>query len=318
MSDLSTCMPSDARFDPFPFDSTLYSHSNSNDVITSNISYNTINTCNYYSGEHMNTIDLSNSDLSILHLNACSLNKHSNNITNYLSILNHHFDVYAFSESWFQYDSDANLIDLDGYSSVNCVRQDRRGGGTSLFIKSDFNYRIRTDLTINCANCDSVFIEISTKAKSIVIGVVYKPEYVVYDDFYFQLSQTLTKISDEKNTCYIMGDFNLDLLKWDSNSNINKFINLFYSHDFFPCIDRPTRIKTNSFGKTSATLIDHIFTNDITKKLNSGILVTDLSDHFPIFTVSKGSRHTNLPQATVKQTRQFKPSNIKGLKMLSP
>ena len=53
-----------------------------------------------------------------------------------------------------------------------------------------------------------------------------------------------------------------------------------FKNSIFPIITRPTRIT-----RTSATSIDHILTNSIlTNKIHSGILQTDISDHFPIFT----------------------------------
>ena len=50
-----------------------------------------------------------------------------------------------------------------------------------------------------------------------------------------------------------------------------------------PLINRPTRISQNS-----ATLIDNIFTNNINtiEKDQQGILVTDITDRFPVFCVS--------------------------------
>ena len=48
----------------------------------------------------------------------------------------------------------------------------------------------------------------------------------------------------------------------------------------FPLINKPTRITNHS-----ATLIDNIFTNAFGINHNSGILVNDLSDHLPIFTI---------------------------------
>ena len=50
-------------------------------------------------------------------------------------------------------------------------------------------------------------------------------------------------------------------------------------HSMFPVIHYPTRVTINS-----ATLIDNIFTNDI-ENIDSGILLADISDHFPIFCV---------------------------------
>ena len=54
-----------------------------------------------------------------------------------------------------------------------------------------------------------------------------------------------------------------------------------YSYSLCPLILRPTRV-TNK----SETLIDNIFTNDFIDK-TSGILISDTSDHFPNFTISR-------------------------------
>ena len=51
-----------------------------------------------------------------------------------------------------------------------------------------------------------------------------------------------------------------------------------YSIGLYPLIDRPTRISNHSF-----TLIDNVFTNVTNHKVTSGILVSDITDHLPIF-----------------------------------
>uniref|UniRef100_A0A8C7YP82 Reverse transcriptase domain-containing protein n=1 Tax=Oryzias sinensis TaxID=183150 RepID=A0A8C7YP82_9TELE len=53
-----------------------------------------------------------------------------------------------------------------------------------------------------------------------------------------------------------------------------------YSISLFPKITRPSRI-TNQ----CVTLIDNIFTNDIENKTVNGLLINDISDHLPVFTV---------------------------------
>ena len=90
---------------------------------------------------------------------------------------------------------------------------------------------------------------------------------------------------------------------------------MLYSNIFFPCIDRPTRIKINNNGSFSASLIDNIITNDIDSKIKSGVLVTDLSDHFPTFTFTNNkSEHSTRSNASYQYKRQLKPTNIKGFK----
>ena len=82
-----------------------------------------------------------------------------------------------------------------------------------------------------------------------------------------------------------MGDYNINLLNVESHSLTADFNDLMYSHGLIPLITRPTRVTENS-----ATLIDNIFTNKILNTQEEsvqGILVTDISDHYPIFCVNK-------------------------------
>ena len=54
---------------------------------------------------------------------------------------------------------------------------------------------------------------------------------------------------------------------------------MIFSHSFFPLIHRPTRPASN-------TLIDNIFCNDSNiLPLCCGSLITDITDHYPIFCI---------------------------------
>jgi len=53
-----------------------------------------------------------------------------------------------------------------------------------------------------------------------------------------------------------------------------------YSNSLYPTLTRPTRITTHS-----ATLIDNIFTNVIDRPVSSGLIITDISDHLPVFAI---------------------------------
>ena len=109
--------------------------------------------------------------------------------------------------------------------------------------------------------------------KNIIIGVVYKPPKGLICSFNDFMHTILNKISCENKDGYIMGDFNIDLLK----SGSSDFINNVFSNNNFPTITKPTRV-----SDSSASLIDNIFTNSISLFV-PGILIADVSDHFPIF-----------------------------------
>ena len=63
-------------------------------------------------------------------------------------------------------------------------------------------------------------------------------------------------------------------------NSANLYINSILSHGAIPLITKPTRISNNS-----STIIDHIITNDLKHELQSFIVKSDLTDHYPIFCV---------------------------------
>ena len=67
----------------------------------------------------------------------------------------------------------------------------------------------------------------------------------------------------------------------NDNQHFSSYFDNVLSKGFFPRITLPTRI-----DPPSATLIDNIFTNDVTdeNKSTSGILINAISDHKMIFT----------------------------------
>ena len=65
----------------------------------------------------------------------------------------------------------------------------------------------------------------------------------------------MEKFSFVNKELYLLGDFNIDLLKTDDDANIDEFYNIISSNFIVPHITLPTRI--------TSTLIDNIFTNNL-------------------------------------------------------
>ena len=68
-------------------------------------------------------------------------------------------------------------------------------------------------------------------------------------------------------------------------------------------IDKATRITPKT-----ATLIDHIYSNIITKSVRSGILTFDISDHLPVFC---GEKFTSKFDSSCHLRRNVKTLNAK-------
>ena len=61
-------------------------------------------------------------------------------------------------------------------------------------------------------------------------------------------------LSCEKKEIILMGDFNINLLNYDSDKDTTNFVDTMYALSFYPTINTPTQITA-----TSKTLIDNIY-----------------------------------------------------------
>ena len=75
-----------------------------------------------------------------------------------------------------------------------------------------------------------------------------------------------------------MGDLNINLLNHTSHNATSNYLNTLLTHSLIPLITLPTRI-----NQTSATLLDHIFSNSDPESKEFGIIYSSLSDHLPVF-----------------------------------
>ncbi len=244
------------------------------------------NLCSYYNETQFNDLCMSLPPdiFSTFHLNIRSLSSNYDKFIHYLFSLKRDFSVIALSETWLT-EASGEIFKLPNYNVVHNVRKNRSGGGVSLFIHDDYEFRIRTDLSLKSdkVEVESVFVELFgvSGGRNIIIGVIYRPPDSVIKNFNDSLSSSLDLINKDGKLCYILGDFNINLFKHKSETLSGDFLNVLYSSYFSPLIHKSTRVNGNS-----ATLIDNILTNSLGKGMKSEVLYSDLSDHFPIFQYS--------------------------------
>ena len=119
-------------------------------------------------------------------------------------------------------------------------------GGALLYINKDINFKIRNDLKIyKYKELESVFIEIiNRKGKNTIVGCIYRHpcmEVTEFNDVFLQ--NILEKLSYENKEIIIMGDFNIDILKYDTNSDSATFLDNMCRRTY---IISPTRITPRS------------------------------------------------------------------------
>ena len=254
--------------------------------------------CSYYLEDLFNeklqsfACDLSQC-FSLCHINIRSIKANLSHFENYLQLLSIDFPVIAITETWLN-DITCDLYSLPGYNFTEQHRSDKCGGGVGIFVHDHMNYSERNDLSVFNEYCESLFIEVDRtnmiKEKNIVIGVIYRPPNTDIPHFIDIMKDTLDKIKNENKICYLVGDYNINLINIESHSLTSEFNDVMYSGGFIPLITRPTRVT-----QTSATLIDNIYSNQILDRDHSlnGIMMTDVSDHYPIFHVAKYSHPQN-------------------------
>ena len=108
-----------------------------------------------------------------------------------------------------------------------------------------------------------------------------------------------------------MDDTNIDL-KTCIHQKANDYIDNILSRDFIPRICKPIHIT-----RSSATVIDHIdlYTNDVSHNSKSGIIITDVADHFGTFHIVQHKRKQTKTTDKIKK-RLFTDTNISKFNQL--
>ena len=249
--------------------------------------------------------------LSMIHYNIRSIPKHLHDFENYLETLNFRFAIIAFSETWHN-ESTHSLYDMEDYNIEQNFRRDRKGGGVCLYIDSSICYSLRTDLDIFDEIVETRFIEISKDSfgtsQDIVVGVFYRPPNTNLDKSNEACLNIINKIRSESKLVYFLGDYNVNILNAENHGKTGEFLEIMFSNMFVPLINKPTRI-----GKSSATIIDNIFTNSKNFENSfSGILCTDSSDHFPVFYIDNVYSVTK--DVTYATRRSYSTRNVEKFK----
>jgi len=246
--------------------------------------------------------------LSLLHINIRSLNANINKLKTFLYELSHQFGLICITESWLtniEFTKNSNFY-LPGYTGVSFQRATGKlGGGICLYVRDDISFKLRSDLSNSSKNNESFFIEIiNQKGKNSIICTTYRPPDGSLGAFQKEIRTTLKKVSKEKKDLIITGDFNVDCLKYSKSKAVEEFYNDFFHYGLVPLIHKPTRVT-----KKTSTGLDNIFTNSIFNSiLQSGIIKSDLSDHFPIFLVLKNFEPSG-PKHSVIKKRQITEEN---------
>ena len=185
-------------------------------------------------------------------------------------------DVLVLTETWF---TAVNTENIAGYNSYHTTRSNRRSVGVSVYVNSILSSKVISQFSYADEIIEISVVEINLGSASCFILGVYRPHSGNVPNFISSLQRILEGLRLNGSMCLIMGDFNIDLLK--ENNDSENFSNFMFSYNFLPTINKPTRYPAGNMSSTPS-LIDNIWTNSLSN-CNSGIILNDITDHCPIF-----------------------------------
>ena len=233
--------------------------------------------CNYYTNENFSKLPYKENSFNIFHANVDGLECHFDDLQYVLSDSSLDFNVICISETSQKKDTDfMKNVSLQNYKNPYTTGSNTAKGGVAIYVKETHETIERYDLNTCNLEFETVWIEIKNqKSKNIIIGCIYRhPHKNNLEEFNLHMKHILYKLNEENKEVYISGDFNIDLLKYESEPKYQEFYHLLVSNGFLPQITLPTRITD-----TTMSLIDNIYTNSLSQDTYSGNLIIKIADH---------------------------------------
>ena len=119
-----------------------------------------------------------------------------------------------------------------------------------------------------------ISINVNTSVKQFNVLGIYRPPNESLNAYLDHLESILPEFVNKP--LIICGDMNVDIGDCRVSDD---YSNVMRSNNFFPLISIPTRVTENR-----SSCLDHIWYNQLNVSL-SGVIVSDITDHFPVFTM---------------------------------
>ena len=167
------------------------------------------------------------------------------------------------------------------YSNPHCTIK----GGLVTYVRNNLNVNNIEHVANN--TWEGTFIDIRDEYKTcLTVGNIYRPpklnnNHASIHMFLQEFCPIINNIVTRSKNLILAGDFNIDILKVNSNESFHEFYDFVTGHNLVPNIILPTRL-----SKHNATLIDHIYskTSNSINPIETGILAHKIPDHMATFT----------------------------------
>ena len=261
------------------------------------------------------------SDLTLMTFNIRSIRKNFEKLVDLISQMSQKTHIITLTETWLADSDNPDDYNIEGYHlPLLQNRKNKHGGGVMTYIHKDIDkYKVNKSVTYSDEYNHCLATDITINNISTTILNVYRSPTPNNTNFIPIFEEKLKILNNRQ--CYILGDFNFNLININNHEPTEQYFDLLTRHCFKPLITKPTRITSSS-----QTLIDHIWTNQLSidTKISSHILITDITDHLPCFSaisnnqmVTKGYRYIQKREITDKNKENFRKHMAEATHALS-
>ena len=257
---------------------------------------------------------MSTRGLKIYHVNTRSI---YNKIT-LLQTMYADVDILCCSETWLDnrvsdrlvYLNDKTIFRCDRHDNVNDYNKKVAGGGVCIYVGTPYShFAEKIDEESKITSDFEILTIIISKPnfRKIVVICVYKPPTGKINECIKFLKTITSNPKYVKREIWILGDFNIDMLKRD-DTNVVMIQNFAKKTGLSQMINTITRPNRNG-----GTCIDLIMTNSPFVK-TSGVLDDFISDHYTVYSICKKLRENK--ECIFKTFRNYKKYNHDNFEIL--
>ena len=218
------------------------------------------------------------------HLNIYHL---PNKIADVCSLLNQTPKIHllGLSETWLSSSHTDSILSIPNYQIIRRDKSRQGHTGIAVYINDNINPFVKRRSDLESKEIECIWLEIKYSMSSpLLLGFMYRhPDSK--EDWLDDFVQMMVSVPLNGRNLVLLGDINLNMLQpqvvWQST---------FTMFGLQQLVDKPTRVSS-----TSATLLDHIYTNNSTLLTDVDVLEKGISDHFPTICKWK-SRTPKIPK----------------------
>ena len=169
------------------------------------------------------------------------MNKNFESFKKFYSKINFKFSIVCFSETLvddISFSKNSNF-QLSSYQVLHQTRKNCKGGGVCVLMHENLSFKLREDLSINCDAIQSLSIEkSSTKSKNIILNTIYRPPNGDMKQCETYFKDVFSKNGKNRKNIVLAGDFKINFLYFETNKNVQDFLNLMLRYNMIPLTNK--------------------------------------------------------------------------------